>query len=115
MEFRAPFDPRFKEGLLSGSKTLTSRTKKLGNKGDTFRAFGGYFLLELVWREKLRRVRDLYYEEEGCSSPEEFEEVWKSLHPRKGFDPDLKIWVHKFGRLDTPALFKRGNELRKGK
>ena len=33
--------------------------------------------------------------EEGCSSPEEFIEIWNGLHPR-GFHPDDWVYLHEF-------------------
>ena len=38
-----PFRPEFKDKMLKGLKTATSRTKKYGNAGDTFNAFGATF------------------------------------------------------------------------
>src|SRR2546428_13832837 len=47
-----PFRPQFKEVLLSGAKTMTSRTKQYGHVGSRFWAFSQCF--EITEIRKLR-------------------------------------------------------------
>jgi len=98
-----PFKQRFREALLNDTKTLTSRTKRYGKKGDLFEAFGGLFLIISVDKMKLKQVAKLW-REEGCNSQEDFINVWKQIHPRKGFDPEQEVFVHKFMQLKQLSI-----------
>jgi len=95
---KIPFKARFKEPLLDGTKTWTSRTRRLGNVGDTFDAFGHEFEILKVEHRMLKNVA-FHWREEGCSSREDFVEVWKQIHPRKGYDPQQIVKVHVFRRI----------------
>jgi len=44
-------------------------------------------------------VANEYYLEEGCKTSSDFVEVWKQIHPRKGFQPSQMVWVHVFKRV----------------
>lgn len=95
-----PFLPQFKEPMLAGIKTTTARTKKYGEAGDTFTAWGKTFELREVIRLLLSSVRDRYYQQEGFESPAHFVTLWESLHPIKGFDPMQAVYLHSFRKLD---------------
>ena len=99
MEIDIPFLDQFKEPMLKGIKTVTSRNKIYGDTGDRFKKWGMVF--ELRWIEKIPLVVVAchWYKEEGFNSTDEFIEIWKNLHPRKGFDPDHLVYMHKFHRL----------------
>lgn len=90
-----PFHPMFEKPLRNGTKTMTARTKRKGDVGDTFVAFGRTFILTEVRKVQLHVVRG-YYMHEGCDSPEHFEAVWKRIHPRRGYRPDDWVWLHEF-------------------
>ena len=99
MKVKIPFKPRFKEPMLDGTKTWTSRTRRYGHKGDTFDAFGATF--EIVEEPEKCTLRDIMYnhwKEEGCKSTTDFFEVWEEIHPRKGFVPSQLVWAHIFGK-----------------
>lgn len=96
MKVKIPFLDRFKEPMLSGAKTCTSRTKKKGEPGDTFDAFGATFLINYVDRVRLDYVARLCWKQEGATSMENFVEIWKHIHPRKGYDPDQWVYLHGF-------------------
>lgn len=95
---KLPFKSRFKKPLLSGQKTWTARTRRLGKKGDVFHAFGHEFEIERVERRTLEDVAD-HWREEGCDSKDDFVEVWKKIHPRKGYVPTQRVYVHIFRRI----------------
>ncbi len=95
-----PFNDWSQERLLLGSKTATSRTSQYGSIGDTFQAGDKSFELTDISRKNLWDISQNYYLDEGAKSPEEFIEVWNSLHP-KGFDPEQVVYFHKFREL-TP-------------
>ena len=91
-----PFMAEFGDRMLAGEKTATTRNKKYGNGGDLFSAFGHSFRLTKVSKVYLGDVCTTAYEREGFKSQPEFIEVWKKLHPRKGFVPEQEVWFHEF-------------------
>ena len=84
--------------MLANQKVCTSRNKRYGRPGDTFQAFGADFELLAVTRTTLLDVSRHFFQQEGCSSPEEFEEIWTELHPRRGFVPAQAVYLHRFCR-----------------
>ena len=97
-EIEIPFSEEFKKQLINDEKTMTSRTKRYGESGDTFSIFGETFVLQHVFKETLEQVAEKYYKEEGFASSKDFIEIWIRLHPMKGFIPDKKVFVHEFNR-----------------
>lgn len=97
-ELEIPFMERFREAMLDSRKTVTSRTKQYGKRGDQFEAFGAPFVILDVMRMPLWEVRDKWFKWEGVDSPEEFERVWAEIHPKKGFDPKQVVYLHRFVR-----------------
>lgn len=95
-EIIIPFRTEFKDRMLSGQKIMTSRTKKYGELGDCFEAFGRCFVLRAVFKERLARVAHAYFSQEGFTSVAEFIYCWSKLHPRKGFAPWQDVWCHRF-------------------
>ena len=91
-----PFMADFEKLMLTGQKTATTRTKKYGNGGDLFCAFGRSFKLTKVDKVYLQDVVFTSYKEEGFDSQPEFIECWKKLHPRKGYVPEQEVWFHRF-------------------
>ena len=96
-----PFLDVWRAPMLGGTKTHTCRSKKYGEPGDRFRQFGALFELVSVEKLSLEIVRDGYWQEEGCRSPEHFVEVWESLHPGRGFVPSDQRWLHGFKVVPT--------------
>ena len=99
-EVKIPFQPEFKEPMLSSSKTMTTKTKKYGRPGDWFRAFGAIFELVEVYQTRLNLVAYTCYAEEGFSSSQEFRACWNKLHPNITFEekPDRPVYLHRFVR-----------------
>jgi len=89
-----------KLGLLSGRKTWTSRTRRYGQEGDTFEAFGCMFIIEKIETKMLLEVAR-HWLEEGCKSKLDFIKLWAKIHPRKGYDAYQWVHVHIFRRLVT--------------
>ena len=94
-----PFQGRWREPMLQGIKTCTSRNRCYGGVGDAFEVFGAMFQLTMVIKVCLSTVAGGLFREEGCHSPREFIDVWVSLHPRKGWDNKQEVWVHHFEKL----------------
>ena len=95
-----PFRPQFQRPMMDGTKLMTCRTEKKGDPGDVFEAWGHRFVLTHVMRMQLGYVGSDCFEQEGVKSVQEFMEVWKSIHPTKGFDGDQIVWAHCFRRVD---------------
>jgi hypothetical protein len=93
-----PFRPEFKEALLEGRKTMTARTKKYGDRGDQFEAFGVPFVILKVEKIRLSDVASKFFAEEGVESPEAYEKKWAEIHPNKGFVLDQEVFLHTFIR-----------------
>jgi hypothetical protein len=97
-EVLIPFQPEFKESMLAGKKTATSRPKRYGYPGDWFPAFGKTFVLTAVQRTYLDIVVRLHYKEEGFDSPHAFVQYWNRLHPVITFSqrPSRVVYLHYF-------------------
>lgn len=96
MRVEIPFQERWRDLMLTGKKTMTSRTKRYGQEGDTFKAFGATFKIYHMGELPLHMIAAGYYLLEGCVSPADFEHVWWSLHPRKGFVDEQVVFCHFF-------------------
>jgi hypothetical protein len=92
--------PRFREPILKGVKNCTTRTSKLAAPGDVFFTFGREFQVNRVWGTSLGIVASQLFKREGVSSEEEFIDVWKLIHPRRGFDRGALVYVHEFSPVD---------------
>jgi hypothetical protein len=100
-----PFRSFFVYKIIEGKKTCTARTRRYGAVGDVLDTVGGPIQLTEVVRKPLATVRDDYWRQEGLASPEDFERTWAALHPRRGFDPEQLVWLHRFVRVgDAPDL-----------
>ena len=99
-QVKIPFLPQFKNSMLSGQKTVTSRTRRYGQTGDTFQAWGETFELREVALMLLSSARDRYYLQEGFPSSSAFEACWEALHPVKGYDPEQVVFAHSFVKLE---------------
>jgi len=91
-----PFQPYWKEKMLNGEKTCSSRNKRYGNIKDTFEQFDTTFQITNIIKLPLNFIALNLYKREGCDSPEEFKKVWIELHPRKGWVSDQKVFTHFF-------------------
>ena len=100
MKVKIPFLKRFREPMLNGTKIMTSRTKIYGVKGDTFEAFDATFEID---DERLMQLWEIcnHYQDEGCSSMEEFVALWKKLHPRKVAKPYDWFYAHFFHKVNS--------------
>jgi hypothetical protein len=101
VEIEIPFNEWSRDKLKYGKIcTCTSRTKRYGYEGDTFRVdFGEYYAiyrLTHVVRLPLWLVRDYLYKAEGATSTSDFVRVWKEIHPKRGFEPDDIVYTHFF-------------------
>jgi|SRR5712692_2136738 len=96
-----PFLFSFKDAMLSGKKTMTTRTKAWAKEGDTFRAFGNTFRMKSVVEMMLGRVAYEFFSEEAFDAAEDFIETWNLLHPRKLWNLEQKVFSHTFELIKT--------------
>ncbi len=89
--------------MLKDRKTATCRTRQYAQDGDRFQAWGSWFLVDAVFRERLDKMRAMFAME-GCRSEMEFEAIWEQLHP-SGFDPARRVYVHTFHRRGAAASY----------
>jgi len=93
-EINIPFLEEWRFQIFTGRKRCTTRNKRYGKPGDTFKAFGKTFKLTFVERLTLGYVANMLWFLEGATSPEAFIEIWEQLHPRAGYQPGEKKYVH---------------------
>ena len=105
-EINIPFNEWSKERLYDERKCATSRNKKYGVVGDWFEVVfkdrnesRKYQLIDVI-KTKLISVRDFAWKSEGADNPEDFEQVWNDIHPKKKFQPEQYVWFHRFRELD---------------
>jgi hypothetical protein len=96
MLIEIPFNKWSKDRFQLGMKHATSRTKKYGSVGDTFTLGNKTYEITLILKLPLWFIKSELYITEGCLYPEEFEEIWKSIHPIKGCDENQIVWYHYF-------------------
>lgn len=105
-DLEIPFMSLFKDAVLYGRKTCTSRTRKYGEPGDVFTAFGAQFRIVRVERLPLKYVATIYHQEEGFCDASGFISAWRKLHQVRGYVPDQVVYVHFFIRIaDQRDLF----------
>lgn len=96
-----PFKEMWREKMLSGRKTMTSRNRKLAEIGDTFTSFGVDFVVTDINRHTLKDVAIRFYREEGCETSDEFYQVWKQIY--RQFD---------FRHVQPASMFRRVHEFK---
>jgi len=105
-EIEMPFKEEFIEKIFLCQKTVTRRNEKYGDVGDYFEVrktlFDDVVFLVLrihltgVYKEPLSKVDDEEARKEGCKNLEDFKKVWERIHPRRGWNPDDEVWVHRW-------------------
>jgi len=99
-EIEIPFRADMAKAILEGRKSCTSRTKQYGEPGDTFQVQGMRLQLLRIEQHVLAYVSSYLYGAEGTNSPQEFEELWAEIHPRRGFIEDEAVFTHFFEPVD---------------
>ena len=91
----------FEAKMKDGRKFMTTRSKKYGEPGDIFEAFGEGFVIVKILPTPLRHVAAVFYKGEGFDTSKEFIQCWNELHPRKTFEKDEAAikFVHVFHRV----------------
>lgn len=103
-EASVPFKKEMWDAVLSGTKDRTTRNQDYG-KGKVFQHYDPKtfrtFIITDVRKHSLGYVARHLYHFEGFLTPEDFIAYWKVIHPRKGFDPEQRVFVHTFEEI-TP-------------
>lgn len=105
-----PFLHQFHDKVRRSEKTMTARTEKYGEPGDmlvtNIYRYGPEFLslpiriqLLEVRRVRLGDIAERHWHEEGCESMDDFKAVWTRIHPRAGYDPAKRVWLHIFRKV----------------
>ncbi len=90
------FGDIFRELMLNDVKICTTRSKRLGNAGDTFDKWGATFVITGFEKRMLREIADEYRAREGFETKEAFLAYFKKLHPRIGGELDHNWTVTHF-------------------
>ncbi len=56
-------------------------------------------VLTAITEKPLKEIAEHCYKAEGAESPDEFIQVWKSIHRKKGFVPEQVVFYHEFKPL----------------
>lgn len=105
-EIKIPFNEWSKRKLILGTKIATSRNKRYGEIGDTFKVvFKDFnredreYQLTAILPLMLSHVGIFLYKIEGAESSKEFHDVWCDIHKRAGWTPEKIVYVHMFEEL----------------
>jgi len=88
------FHPDMAQLLLAGKKHCTTRSKKLGEPGDTFELKGQTFQIATVREEKFAVIMYDFYRCEGFFSPVDFQMFWIRIHRGHLPEPGTLKWLH---------------------
>jgi len=94
-----PFSAKMRAAIADGRKCCTSRSVQKGEVGDLFVVAGRTYRIVDISPARLTYVRDQFFRQEGCESPEAFDTLWRSLH-RGHFSADGTYYVHWFARVE---------------
>ena len=99
-QINIPFSEDMTGLVCSGKKTATSRNKQYGTIGDTFQVDNMLFKITNIEYLSLLNIASYYFKKEGFKKPQEFIDVWKSLHQATSFEPTKKVYFHTFKRIN---------------
>jgi len=94
-----PFKSIWSGAMLSGDKVSTWRTRKHGEPGDRFPAFGATFELTQVIELPYATLLAECFTMEGCESPGALRRVFRQLWHGKEPQPERIGWLHVFRKL----------------
>ena len=100
-EIQIPFNNWSRERIHNNTKHATCRYKKYGVSGDMFLVDDTRFILNGVMQIRLDDVIKYgFWADEGCVSPNEFKQIWRMIHPKRGYHGDDVVWIHFFLRYE---------------
>jgi hypothetical protein len=89
--------------MLSGEKLALILPAKCAASGNVIEAFGARFHLVGVLRTTLEVASRLFCEWDGCSSADEFRQLWTKDHPDTGYRPKQTVYVHVIKRIEDAS------------
>lgn len=104
-----PFRESFREAVISGRKTATTRSEAYGAVGDVLDTPFGSVELTDVRRVPLTLVANGFYAQEGLDSPEAFIAIWNEIHPRRKYRPEDVKTIHFFKFLGPERVGPPGD------
>ena len=101
VKIEIPMNPWSKERIKREMKYATTRSKQYGKPGDWFEVDGKVLELEFIAKLPLFFITEYLYRTEGAESPEEFQKIWREIHPRKSWDSMMaqEYYYHFFSHL----------------
>lgn len=108
------FHPRFESSLLTGTKDMTTRTSIKIDMNNRFTAFGAFFKVLWIRKERLGNIAKKFWKREGCDSEEDFITFWNNvIYPDQPFKPEEYAYLHHFKRIyfesERPELVNTEN------
>lgn len=96
-----PFHNEMKKAIVEGRKKKTTRYDVYWVDHDMFyyeddknNTWEVHFKVSDINQCRLAEAVDLFWEQEGFNSKEEMIELWKKLHPRRGYRALDTVYVH---------------------
>ena len=87
------------EAALSGSKTEQRRDGVYGLPGETFELEGHTFKIMSLTHERLGDMKDDNAHAEGFPDLESYRSLIIRMHQGMEWDPDHRVWVHRFRKV----------------
>lgn len=85
---------------IKGDKTQQRRNGIYGYPGEHFMLDGIDFEITDVSRQTLGDMTEADAKTEGFTSLSEYQQLILRMHPGMQWQPDAKVWLHQFRRID---------------
>jgi len=95
-QIRIPMNAWSRQQLRKRTKTCTTRTKKYGSIGDTFKVGFQEYVITDIHKTILHDVAGHFWKAEGANSEEDFINIWSRIHFINKFNPAQFVWIHFF-------------------
>jgi len=95
--------PELVRAAIEGRKTEQRRDGLYAYPGERFRLQGVTFEVVAIKRQKLAEMTDQDAQAEGYESLEAYKQAILSIHPGMRWNPEAKVWVHIFRRIDDQS------------
>jgi len=91
--------PKLVQAALSGVKTRQARDGVYAYPEETFELEGTSFIVTSLTRETLGDMNDADAQAEGYPDLASYKDLILRMHKGMEWNPDAKIWVHRFKRV----------------
>ncbi|MEN1968141.1 ASCH domain-containing protein [Lentibacillus sp. N15] len=86
--------PKDIEKLIRGDKTSVRRNDRYADPSDTVELDGHTFIVENVYPQKLKDVKEQDAKDEGYQNLQAYQKAITSIHEAAVWDPEMEVWVH---------------------